>query len=477
MKTALVCFFASSLLIITSFAQPPDTLWTHTYGMGESYGVQDTPDGGFAVISSTVPQGGTSTDAFLIKTDASGDTLWTRYYGGNGEEYGYSVQQTTDRGFIITGHTWSFGAGECDVYLVRTDADGDTIWTRTFGGPERDIGFCVQQTTDSGFIVTGRTGQFNTHDACLIKTDADGNRLWSRTYGGADKDEGCSVRQTTDGGYIITGYTESFGAGLSDLYLIRTNPDGDTLWTRTYGGTGYDSGNSVLQTQDGGFIITGYTSAYLAGPSTVYLIKTGANGDSLWTRTYGSNQEQMGESIQQTLDGGYIISGWTGTTAPMNPIYITYLIKTDAVGDTLWTDTFDFGKGYCVQQTADGGFVVAGYRYDGWLGPYSIYLIRLEGYLNVNNEPSQSLEFTLYPSYPNPFNPTTILSFSLPSISHVNLMVYDITGRQVSSLINGWHNAGTHQVTFDGSNLSSGIYFYQLNAGNFSRTGKMVLLK
>ncbi len=336
-------------------------------------------------------------DVYLIKTDAGGDTLWTRTYGGSDADGGYSVQQTSDGGYIIAGATYSFGAGDYDVYLIKTDASGDTLWERTYGGTDYDIGFSVQQTSDGGYIIAGATSPFSagTQDVYLIKTDASGDTLWTRTYGGPGDDMGVSVQQTSDGGYIIAGTTNSFGAGEGDVYLIKTDASGDTLWTRTYGGTAYDAAFSVQQTSDGGYIITGQTFSFGAGffQDDVYLIKTDASGDTLWTKTYGGKSSDSGSSVQQTSDGGYIIAGMTEhfIAAILQLIrgdvdfdvtnYDVYLIKTDAGGDALWTRTYGgtiLDEGVSVQQTSDGGYIIAGSTNSFGAGGDDFYLIKTD---------------------------------------------------------------------------------------------------
>ena len=158
------------------------------------------------------------------------DTLWTQTYGGMDREIGHSVYHTTDGGYIIAGMTESLGAGSADVYLLKTDANGDTLWTKTFGGSDYDYGYAVQQTTDGGFIVVGETESFGegSYNVYLIRTDENGDTLWTKTYGGSGYEYGKSVLQTHDEGFIITGTTNSFGEGSGDVYLIRTNENGDT---------------------------------------------------------------------------------------------------------------------------------------------------------------------------------------------------------------------------------------------------------
>ena len=304
-----------------------DTIWTQTYGVNTSaYSVQQTSDGGYIVIGSS------GVGAYLIKTDAAGDTIWTRTYEG---DRGYSVQRTSDGGYIIAGRIWSYDTGSKDVYLIKTDASGDMIWTRTYGGSSDEESRSVQQTLDGGYILAGYTQSYGagSKDVYLIRTDASGEPIWTRTYGGSSYDLAYSVQQTSDGGLIVVGSTLSYGAGYSDVYLIKTDVSGNTIWTQTYGGSEGDGGYSVQQTSDGGYILAGYTQSYGAGSKDVYLIKTDVSGDTIWTRTYGGNREDESHSVQQTLDGGYILAGSTRSYVAYGARGSeVYLIKTDAEG-------------------------------------------------------------------------------------------------------------------------------------------------
>ena len=358
--------------------------WTKTFGgtsLNEGHSVKQTTDSGYIITGST--GNGIVSDVYLIKTDENGDSLWTKKFGGTDIEQGSSVQQTTDGGYIITGSTSSFGNGSSDVYLIKTDGNGTEQWTKTFGGTNSDQGLSVQQTTDGGYIITGDTDSLGNglKDVYLIKTDGNGTEQWSKTFGGTDFEQGSLVQQTTDGGYIIIGSTSNGGNGSDYLYLIKTNENGDSLWTKTFGGTYFDMGHSVQQTTDGGYIITGQKGYYgNNGPSSdVYLIKTDVNGDSLWTRTFGGTNSDRGQSVQQTTDGGYIITGSTSSFG--NGSSDVYLIKTDGNGTEQWTKTFggtNSDQGLSVQQTTDGGYIITGIKY------YDVYLIKTDENGDVN---------------------------------------------------------------------------------------------
>jgi hypothetical protein len=349
--------------------------WVETFG-GRSVGeygssVQQTTDGGYIIA------GWSLRNVYLIKTDDSGTELWSKTFGGSGKDAGHSVQQTTDGGYIIAGWTLSFSTWQADVYLIKTDGSGNELWSRTFGGSRWDGGYSIQQTTDGGYIIAGTTRSFGAgmSDVYLIKTDGSGNELWSKTFGGSSNDYGVSVQQTTDGGYIIAGKTDSFLAA-EDVYLIKTDGSGNELWSKTFGGNDTDVGYSVQQTTDGGYIIAGTTHSFGAGMSDVYLIKTDGSGNELWSKTFGGSSDEYGLSVQQTTDGGYIIAGKTDSFLADDDVY---LIKTDGSGNELWSKTFggsDTDVGRSVQQTTDGGYIIAGDTESaGAAGEEDVYLI------------------------------------------------------------------------------------------------------
>ena len=266
---------------------------------------------------------------------------WSKTCGeikGDTYEKGSSVVRTSDGGYAVVGYTQSVLTGY-DVYLVKMDSVGNVEWNKTYGGELDDFGFSVIQTSDGGYAITGYTKSFwpYTYKVYLVKTDSMGNMQWNKTYGGIIMDFGYSVVQTTDGGYAIAGYTYSYGAGQSDVYLVKTNSTGDMQWNKTYGGTDREVGYSVVQTSDGGYAIAGYTEPG-DGMSDVYLVKTDSSGNMQWNKTYNGGFWDYGYSVVQTSDGGYAIAGykWWGFTSD----YTVYFVKTDSAGNMQWSSTY-----------------------------------------------------------------------------------------------------------------------------------------
>jgi uncharacterized delta-60 repeat protein len=483
---AIALFILASSYFVTAGAQPnPDTLWTRTYGGSSSawaWCVQQTTDGGFVVAGRTYSFGAWSGDIYLVKADSQGDTLWSRTYGGSSGDWAYSVQETTDGGYIVAGYATSTGANGEDFYFVKTNNHGDTLWTRSYGGGNNDEAYSVQQTADEGYISAGWTYSFGAGDSdfYLVKLNSQGNILWTRTYGGYSADNARSVQQTSDEGYILAGNTWSFGAGNDDFYLVKTNSQGDTLWTRTYGGSSWDHATSVRQTFDGGYIIAGSTQSFGAGYDDFYLVKTDDQGDTLWTRSYGGDLFDYAYSVQQTADGGYVVAGYSCSFGTFD--YDFYLVKTNSQGDTLWTRRYggsDDDDAFCVQQTTDGGYVIGGHTYASNEGINKFYVVKTgpESQGSEQIEMSTPEQYAVYPNFPNPFNASTQIVYELPKTGRVSLSVFNLLGEEVTNLVAGVQAGGRHSVVFDGSGLASGVYLYRLQANGFVQARKMVLMK
>jgi len=355
---------------------PPKESWNVSFGgssYDEGYAIQQTSDNGFIITGGTLSFGAGNWDVWLIKTDVNGNEECNTTYGKSGYDKGHSIQQTEEGGYIIGGHTTSYGKGSFDFWLIKTDANGNEEWNRTFGGGNEDRGYSVGQTIDGGYFISGSTASFGAGnlDSYLVKTDANGNEEWNSTFGGSLCDKCLSGQQTTDDGYILTGCTNSFDEDYTgvDVWLIKTDVNGNEEWNITFGGTGvenkFDIAYDVQQTLDGGYILAAETRTVYVSQMDVLLIKTNANGEEEWNRTYGEIYFDSSRSVQQTLDGGYIITGnkeiLIGTE--LNPDL--WLIKTDGEGYEEWNNLYGFEEGsgdwgYAVIQTDDGGCIVAG---------------------------------------------------------------------------------------------------------------------
>jgi hypothetical protein len=351
-------------------------------GTSDEYGyaTEQLSDGGYIMCGRTISFGVGGFDNYLIRLNANGDTLWTKTYGNIGYDEAQSIKQTSDGGFIMVGQTATVDwAG--DVYLVKTDANGVLVWSTAFGTAGKfDFGYSVRQTSDGGYIIAGLTNSTGAglRDVLLLKTNSTGVLQWSKTYGGASDDEGKSVEETADGGFIISGFTQSYGSGYQ-MYLIKTNSTGNITWSKTFGGGGMELGYSVKQTSDGGYVLLGYSDSYGSGLVDVLLLKLTATGGISWSKTYGGASDDYGSCINITSDGGYIISGKTLTYGGGAGDF--YLIKTDVNGLHQWSKAYGgtaLDQAGNVRQTADGGYILTGYTMSFGAGIREAYLVKTD---------------------------------------------------------------------------------------------------
>jgi hypothetical protein len=367
-------------------ALPPDVLWTQTFG-GNSFetcsSVQQTADGGFILGGGTESFGAGDRDFYLVKTDASGVQQWAQTYGGTEGEYGRSVQQTNDGGYIFAGYTYSYGAGLSDVYVIKTDDQGVLEWDQTIGGNSFDACWSVQQTIDGGYILAGYTQSFGNgqSDMYLVKIDDQGNFDWQQTFGNGDIERCQSVQQTSDNGYILGGYRQTSQPFGFDIYVVKTDDMGNLDWEQDYDEGGFESCRSVVQTADGGYALAGYTTSFGEGAEDMHLVKLDELGDMEWQKSFGGASADAAYSLSLTSDGGFIIGGSNYSLG--NGFGEMYLVKTNSKGDFEWQqseggDDFDF----CLSthQTSDGGFIAAGRSNSFGTGTGDMYLVRLDGF-------------------------------------------------------------------------------------------------
>jgi hypothetical protein len=341
--------------------------------------VQPAGDGGYVVAGVLWRMGGSQSYVCLVKVDAHGRKLWNRIFGQGDVSSGKSIHETADQGYIVAGTTWSAEGTHSDIYLIKTDADGRDVWRRTYGGSGKDEGHSVCLTEDGGYVTAGWTDSFGkgNRDVYLIKTDADGYEIWSRTYGGRGKDEGHSVCQTADGGYVVAGRTDSFGDGHDDVYLIKTDANGNPLWSKTFGGKGRDWGKSVRQAPDGGYIVAGTTWPFEGRYSDVLVIRTNPDGESTWHKTFGGRYGDYGYSVQPT-GGGFVVAGSTRPSGRLGSSEV-YLLNTDSDGSKVWSRTYAGAGsqyGFSVCRAMDGGYIVAGKTEPARGDDADIYLIK-----------------------------------------------------------------------------------------------------
>lgn len=480
-----------ALFIVLPLTLPAQSLiWqSNTGGIYNEVGYAgvQTDDGGFAILGSTYSFGAGDFDIYLLKINSVGDTTWTATYGGDSTEYGYDIQKTSDGGYILVGSTRSFGSGNRDVYLLKVDSLGEVAWSRTYGGADNDEGCSVRAIGD-GYIVCGTTSSRGAGyaDLYLIRTDANGDTLWTRTFGGAGGESGSAVRQVPGGGFIAVGSTGSFGEGYSSIYLVRVGASGDSLWATTLGGSKADFGSNIENTMDGGFVIIGSTASFGAGYSDAYLIKTDNAGIPIWEKTYGGPGDDRGYSVSSTLDGGYIISGTTESFGAQS--IDIYIIRTDPSGGQIWSSKYggaksDFGRMVFQEQGRD--YMIVGYSYSYSNGGSDIYIAKLGGDATpVEDDYPTGIPsgYALSQNYPNPFNLTTRIDYTLPRRAVVSLTIYNILGQVICDWQFESQPAGNYSIEWDGHNfrggeVSSGIYFVQMKTEDYCDSKKMVLIK
>jgi len=289
-------------------------MWDQTYGgpdEDDGNAVQQTDDGGYIIVGRTRSYSNGKTDVWLIKTDEKGNKLWDTTFGYSDFDSGSEVRQTRDGCYVIIGSGNQSGGGRGEALLIKVDSDGNKVWARSFGEKGHNYADEIQQTSDDGFIIIGSSwisGETNSYDMWLIKTDKDGNLMWDKKFDGAGSDHGWSIGQTLDGGFIITGETYQSHGSDDNIWLVKTDENGNTQWENTFEGRGYSS----QQTSDGGFIIAGATmNSTITDFSNGLLMKTDSGGNLEWRRTFGGRQPDFFFSVQQTQDNGYVLTGYT----------------------------------------------------------------------------------------------------------------------------------------------------------------------
>ena len=362
----IVIIFISLLLFvpfIVSANLAPEADWIVSLGGNREeiiYDIIQTSDGGYIATGMTASKS-SSNDVYVVKLSPTGDLDWENNYGDIKEDYAKSIRQTSDGGYIIGGGTRSFNVGVIDYYIIKLDPSGEVQWENKYGGSQTDMCEIIIQTEDGGYMAAGQSWQnILEGNMYLIKLDPDGNEEWGKVIGGGPEDGAYDIQQTPDSGYIVTGYTRSTTDGSYKAYIVKTDSRGNVEWSRDFGG-GSDNRAFSLEQQGNGYVVAGYTKSHRE-LSDVYVVKVDLDGNLVWEKTFGGRDtEEVAQSISKTSDGGYILAGKTNQYT--YGAYDVYLLKLDSNGNEQWSQVFggeNEDHGYSVIQNSKGGFTVAG---------------------------------------------------------------------------------------------------------------------
>lgn len=462
-ESSKIFLFCSFIIIAGGYFFPlfsqPGT-WVAVYG-GNQYdrgrSIVQTYDKGYAICGTTSSYGTGATDFYLLKLDSEGKYQWHNVFGGINIEDAYSLKQTQDSGFVIAGFTNSFGNGGYDAYMVKTDILGNFQWQKIYGGTDWDFVYWIEQTSDKGYLLAGETFSFgNNVQGYLIKTDSLGDSLWVRHFGSSGAEAFKEAHQTADSGFIAAGYIQNTDGNI-DFFLVKTDKKGNLQWQKNYGGSTNEICNSLTICNDAGFLMGGHRDTN--NTHKTYFIKTDSEGNLIWEKTEMSvSGNRSITRIRQTWDGEYILIQNTDVGG-MGGMEIR-LDKYNAGGWFLWGRSAGGAyndEGYDLIQTYDSGFAFVGYTSSYGVGPDNIFIVKtaadgnynstINTYVSTTNKPTVSDEIFLFP---NPFSG----SVNVTGLENFTFRIYTITGILVKE--------EKEPVNTISLNLPSGIYFLEL---------------
>jgi len=401
----LLCLILISFLAIdyASGENKGDAItWDKTFGGNSEdmgFSIIQTEEGEYAIAGYTILKRGEKKDDWraklgyiilekskkqdfwIIKLDKNGNMEWDETFGDEGTDVANSIIQTKDGGYIIAGFIWTVYASKQDIWVIKLDENGNIEWGKTFDKDEHDIAYSIIQTEDGGYAIAGGTGKrfWGEVNCWVIKLDAKGNMEWDNNFGGTGWDEIYSIIQTKDGSFITTGCVWSKGAGRGDVRVAKLNKRGDLVWDKTFGGSENDEARSIIQTDDGGYAVAGFTVLEDTGDRDVWVIKLDKDGNKVWDKTLGGTSEDWANSIIQDKNGNYIVAGWTKSIgAGKTDVWI---VKLDKRGDLVWDKTFggsENDEAHSIIQTDDGGYAVAGWTKSKGTGNSDVWVIKLD---------------------------------------------------------------------------------------------------
>lgn len=496
----LTLFLAVNLFLIQTNAQAPDIEWQKSLGGSvhdQAYSIQQTTDGGYIVAGFSYSNDGDvsgnhgDADYWVAKLNSIGNIEWQKSFGGSDYDETYSIQQTTDGGYIVAGYSKSndgdvtghHGSFYSDYWIVKLDNTGNIQWQKSLGGSISDWVYSIQQTTDGGYIVAGSsnsnngdvTGNHGGYDYWVVKLYSTGNIEWQKSLGGSDDEWAESIQQTTDGGYIVAGYTNSNDGDVTgnhggygyDYWIVKLDNSGNIEWEKSLGGSGNDYANSIQQTTDGGYIVAGFSDSNDGdvtgnhGHWDYWIVKLDSTGSIQWQKSLGGSAYDYAYSIQQTADGGYIVAGDSdsnnGDVSGNHGQLDYWIVKLNSCGNILWQKSLGGSSGdyaRSIQQTTDGGYIVAGFSESndgdvtGNHGITDYWIVKLGPDNLSTNEINRKDNFSIYP---NPVKDILTIEGIAPN---TRLIITDLTGKTILST-----TVKSRIESIDVSGLPVGVYF------------------
>lgn len=364
--------------------EPTQLTWEHTYGgsgRDEATHIAPTSDGGAVIAGDRTQDGTSNVDAWVIRLDKQGSTVWERTWGGPDDEHVEDVRATTDGEFIVTGETQGATIGLGQVWVSKLDGDGKTVWMHTYDSGRKGAAHSVLPTADGGYVVAGtEPGRVaNYYDGWVAKIDAQGKLEWEYTYGGADDESIAAIRDTPDGGFVFVGATQSEGEGRTDAWIVKLDGSGQMQWEHTYGSPQPDEAMDVVTLSDQGFIVAGWTDRKVdRDKRDGWLLRLDAKGERIWEHTYGGREADLAYSIRPTNDGGFVVAGATASFGEGR--MDAWVFKVDKDGNQLWNQALggkDDEQATAVEPMLDGAFVVAGREASHGAGREDAWILRL----------------------------------------------------------------------------------------------------
>ncbi|MBP6335108.1 MAG: T9SS type A sorting domain-containing protein [Bacteroidia bacterium] len=499
--------------------------------------IQQTADTGYIVAGYTESNDSDVTvyygnrDYWIVKLNDLGMVQWQKSFGGTDTDVPYVIQQTSDGGYVVAGYSKSDDIdvtgnhGQEDYWIVKLNSTGVLQWQKSYGGSNVDRAYAIHQTSDGGYVVAGSSnsvdGDITAHhggisvqnDFWIIRIDSIGALLWEKSLGGGSSDVAYSIQQTTDGGFVIAGSTNSNDGDVTglhgtpskaDCWIVKLNNNGVILWEKALGGTELDYAYFIQQTGDGGYIMAGNSGSSDGDVSfhwgsfvsnDIWIVKLDSNGFITWEKTFGGTSNEVANFIQQTLDGGYVITGYTNSNDGdltglhgLNIDYDYWIIKLNVSGVIQWQQLYG-GTGsdisHCIRQVPDGGYIIAGSSssMNGDVtdnnGSSDFWIVKLSSLINVNEIHSS---ITNFQTIPNPFSRETIISFQLLSSNRIEVEIHDIEGRLIKNLNSEKAVIGANEIPWDatdnsGGKVNEGVYFVNIISNKFIESRKVVVVK